>query len=187
LIEGDTEESALPILADALGHSFVDSGVKLVNIKGDGRFKKMQEFLQYLKDSDTNVYVIADGNKEVRKKIGGWKTDLLKDNSVTIWSKEFEDCFSTELIVEAMKRLAKKQKFVFNLTSKKLEKQRKQGRLVVKILQEHLFENNQGRLDKPALGETIATILAKEIRKGKRDRLPSTVESIFENIFVKKA
>ena len=35
IVEGDTEEKALPIIADALGYNFKDEGIGLINIKGN--------------------------------------------------------------------------------------------------------------------------------------------------------
>lgn len=183
-IEGDTEELALPILAEALGYDFVDHGIRLINVKGSGKLKKIEEYLLFLKDSDIRVYLIADGDKEVIRKVNDWKTSqLLKDDCITIWDKEFEDCFGSEVILEAMCELAGEEGFKFIVSNDQLNNKRGENKFVAKLLQEHLFENNQKSLDKPALGEKIATILANEIKGGNIHRLPTEVKNAIENIF----
>jgi hypothetical protein len=163
-IEGESEEVAFPIISESLGIDLTSYGISLVNIKGSGKAKKLEEYLHYLKGSDTTPYIILDGDKKVKEKLQDWeKEGLIQKGNWTVWDKEFEDCFTLELIVEAINDLMKEQGTKFQLTSEQLKKEGKKGKSVVKILKKIFYENDL-TLDKPDLAEKIAHLLAKDLQ-----------------------
>ncbi|MFX1487380.1 MAG: AAA family ATPase, partial [Promethearchaeota archaeon] len=182
-IEGDSEQSALPIIADAMGHDLVEIGIHLTNIRGKGKVSKIGEFLTYLKDSDVAPYVIADGDKQVRERLVDWvRQGLLQKDFQTVWVLEFEDCFTLDMIVEAMKEVAKEQGFEFEITAKDLKENIPKGKSVVKVLEKLLHQKDLPSLNKPALSETLALILKEEIEKGGTYREKTPPELAIEKI-----
>lgn len=165
-IEGDSEEVAFPIIANSLGYSPVTKGIRLVNIKGSGKAKKIGEYLRYLKDSGIIAYVIADGNKRVKEKLQDWQREgVIEEGSWTMWELEFEDCFSLEMIAKAFNEWLKEEGVEFQLTVDKLNKEGKERVSIVKALEKILYSNNLLSLDKPALAEKLAYISIEDIKK----------------------
>lgn len=182
-IEGDSEEVAFPIIAEALGHDLIEKGICLINIRGKGKVSKLTEYLKYLKDSDVLAYVIADGDKQVRKRLGDWiKQGFLKKDCQTVWNLEFEDCFKLDMITKAMKEVAKEQGFKFEITSENLKENMPKGKSVVKALEKLMYQKELPSLDKPALSENLALLLKEEIEKGRSAREKTPPEQVIEKI-----
>jgi len=185
-IEGDSEEIAFPIIAKTMGYSEMGVGpgyqVRLFNLKGSGKVHRLEQFLDYLKTSDTTPFIIADGDKEVSQKVDDFvRMRLINENSIKIWEKEFEDLFSNELIIQAMQKIAESNGFQFNLTSENLNEERSKNKKVANILQQHLHDNEQPDLKKTDLALEIANIITKEIKEDKNPNTP--VENEIKRIF----
>lgn len=165
-IEGDSEEVAFPIIADAIGHDLVRKGIHLTNIRGKGKVSKIAEYLEYLKDSDVLAYVIADGDKQVKQRLDDWiREGLLQKDCQTVWSLEFEDCFEPHIIIGAMKKVAEEQGSKFDITPADLKENQPEGKSIVKSLDKLLYQKEMPNLDKPALSENLALHLKEEIEK----------------------
>jgi len=164
LIEGATEDSAFPIIAEALGYNFEEEGIKIINIKGKDSAKKskIKEFLEYLKDSDIIKYLILDGGDQGVSAIVDElvRSGLIEEDNYTKWDKTFVDCFSDKQIIQAMKELASENGFVFNLTEGELKLERDKGKFTEKIIEESLSDWD---LKKSELGERLGLIIKKEI------------------------
>jgi len=183
-IEGDSEEVAFPIIAEALGHDLVEKGICLVNIRGKGKVSKITEYLQFLKVSDVLAYVIADGDKQVKRRIDDWiRQGLLQKDCHTVWDLEFEDCFEPHMIINAMKEVAKEQRFKFNITLASLKESMPKGKSVVKALEKLLYQKELPSLEKPALAENLALLLKEEIAKTPpENREKTSPEKVAEKI-----
>jgi predicted ATP-dependent endonuclease of OLD family len=166
-IEGDSEDIAFPIIADSLGFDLCGKGIRLVNVRGSGKYKKMKEYLEYLKGSGVMSYVIADGNKEVKGKLEDWEREgIIAKGNWTVWDLEFEDCFSYDMIAQAINEVIKEQGGDLEITVKQLEEEKREGISV--------------DLDKPALAEKLALMLSAEI--GKDKHLPTPPEKEIKKI-----
>jgi hypothetical protein len=182
-LEGDSEQSAFPIIAEALGHDLIEKGIRLINIRGKGKVSKLAEYLNYLKDSDVLAYVIADGDKQVSEKLDDWiRQELLQKDCKTVWDLEFEDCFELDMIVKAMKEVAKEQGFEFEVTPEDLKENMPKGKSVVKALEKLMYQKELPSLDKPALSETLALLLKEKIKKERPDREKTPPEEVIEKI-----
>lgn len=183
-IEGDSEEVAFPIIAEALGYDLVEIGIHLTNIRGKGKVSKITEYLQYLKNSDVLAYVIADGDKQVRRRLDDWvREGLLQENCQTVWELEFEDCFEPHIIINAMKEMAEEQGFEFDITLENLKDNMIRGKSVVKSLEKLLHERELPSLDKPSLAENIALLLKEEIHRTlPKKREKTSPEQVIEKI-----
>jgi len=180
--EGDTEDIVLPLVANSMGYDLIQKGIKVTNIRGAGKVSKIEEYLRYLKDSDVTPFVVADGDKQVAKKVNDWiSAGLLSKDNYKIWELEFEDCFGHERVVKAMKKLAEEHGFQFDLDAEQL-KQRCSGKSVVKALSQWLHERHLPELDKPELGESLALILTEEIQKKETEREETEPERLIRKI-----
>jgi len=181
LIEGDSEEIALPILAEIKGYDLDELGIKLINIKGKDKIKRIREFLRYIKDSDVIPFVILDKNEEVEEKINNLVREGLlkeKEDNSHVWSSgDFEDCFSEEHVIEAMKNIYDG----FNMEPEELKQKRDEGKSTSKILRKALYDQGLGDLNKPALGEQLALIIKKNIEENK-EREETEPEKVIEKI-----
>jgi len=188
-VEGDTEEIAIPLLAEKFG--ITDIGIdigkanRLVNLKGNGIIPKLQQFLEYLKDSDVHAFLIADGDKSVAKSIEDFvRRGLIQEGDYKIWEKEFEDTFPSSMLVKAMSDLATKNDFIFTLSESDLENQR-DSKKVADILQKHLHDNTQPDLNKPELAKQLAENILEEIESNNGTRNETHIEKLLETLKIK--
>lgn len=170
-VEGDSEEYAFPIVAAGIGFDNVGveigRKIRIVNLDGNGIIPKLGQFLDYLKASDTEAFIIADGDKKVHNAISDYiREDLVKEDHTKVWEKEFEDTFESERIIDAMKKLAIKNRFVFDMQSTYLDTERGSGKKVADILQKYLHDKEQPDLDKPDLAQQLAHDIVSEIKSG---------------------
>lgn len=178
-VEGYSEENAFPMIAKELGNTDVGtdstSRIRLINLKGNGIIPILEQFLDYLINSDVETFLIADGDKKVGQSVADYIRDgRLKQEHTKVWEKEFEDTFESKFIIQAMQSLSKKKSFDFALSEVELEEKRNSGKKVADILQKHLHDNSQPDLEKPEL----ATELAEKIIVNLRNENTSE-ESIF--------
>jgi hypothetical protein len=55
--------------------------LRLFNLKGQGKVKKLEQFLRYLTEFDTKAFVIMDWNKEIHNDLHDFeKMNLLEAN-----------------------------------------------------------------------------------------------------------
>jgi len=182
LIEGDSEEIAFPIIAKFMGYDLIEKGIRLINVRGTGKFTKIEEFLRYMKDSGVIAYVIADGNKRVEDTLKDWQREgLLKENHWRVWSMEFEDCFSLDVITKALNEVLKEEGAKIEISPKELQERMKEGKSIVKVIEHVLHEKGlELSLNKPALAEKIAYIIGEEIKKEGHEK--TEPEKVIEKI-----
>lgn len=188
LVEGDTEERALPIIIDSIEEDMYKLGIKQINIKGKDKLGKIKAFLQLLKDSGIESFVILDKGERVKGYIDDLNREgLIDKDNYFIWSKRmFVDCFKEKDVLRAMKNIYGEK---FDMTAKQLSEERKKGNSTEKILDHYLYEKELGVLDKPALGEELALIIKQDINKGiKREETePEKVTKKIISLVKKKA
>lgn len=184
LIEGDTEERAFPIIANVLGHDLNKLGIKIINIEGKDKIKriKIKEFLKYIKDSDVKSFILLDKDDGAESDIQDLiRAGLLREENYHIWNNgDFEDCFSEEQIIDAMKKIHGED---FNITSEELKELREGTNPTSKILSDLLYKKKLGPLNKPALGEELALTVKTEMKNfGGIERQKIEPEEVIEKI-----
>jgi predicted ATP-dependent endonuclease of OLD family len=156
-VEGDSEEVAFPIIANSLGYDFGTQGIKLINIKGNKKAQKLEQYLEYLKESDTAPFVICDSDAETAKRLQDWEESrLLPHGNYRIWPLEFEDLFQIELIVRCLGELG-----YTEMDKGKLVALRGTSS-IVHAIKRVIHETAQADLDKPSLAEAIARSLTSK-------------------------
>jgi predicted ATP-dependent endonuclease of OLD family len=173
-IEGDSEDRAIPIIAESLGIDLVKYGIKLINIRGKDKAIRLDQYLEYQRDSDVIPFIILDGDKKIKNKLKDWeRSNILPKGNYRMWKMEFEDLFSLKLIAECCSELEYR-----GITVEKLEEM-KGERSVVHAINRILYENDQRGLEKPALAELLAEKVTVT-KKDPYDQLKNVIERIID-------
>ena len=107
IVEGETEEKALPRIAQQMNVDLVDKAIKIINIRGSGNSTKMQELVTYLKDSQTRTYLILDNHKISEDTVQDLlRMNIIKQENLFSVEKGFEDSFDDKSITNALNAYA---------------------------------------------------------------------------------
>jgi hypothetical protein len=184
-IEGASEQESLPDIMEAMGIEHLRDGrLTIVNLKGKDNLKKLRHFLHYLKDFETEVFVVVNGDKQLEQILLDLERErLLEKQCYKVWERDFEDIFETRYIIEAMTKLAEEKSYKFELNEAELESKRKEGK-VIKIIREHLKQINgiDPVFSKPELCKRIACIVKNEIQQGQTLNHKTNIEKQIEEI-----
>jgi len=181
IVEAETEEVTLPILARALGIDFKQHGIRLFPLSGTsaGRLSRLREFLKYVRDTQVIPFIVLDDDDGVRDALA----DLvgkgqLDESHYRIWERadgkpgEFEDNFSDAQLIEAANDWAAESESTAGpLVVADLEKRRKDkpNLKTSKALAGIFHERHNYGLNKPTVARRLALMAAKDIEEGKRD------------------
>lgn len=110
LIEGQTEENALPILYRRLyGRSMLEDGIRVINVSGNGAVKEFlkllsrnrKQFTVVLVDSDTKLQKAARLTEQILKE-AGFDGAFIAERLLYAGSQEFEDAFTDDAIADCL-------------------------------------------------------------------------------------
>jgi putative ATP-dependent endonuclease of OLD family len=112
LIEGETEENALPILYRKIyGHSLLEDGIQPINVKGNGAVKEFLRLLSSNRQELTIVFVDSDAQNTAEAELteetlrsAGFGDDFIAERLLYIGDREFEDAFSNEIIARCLQK-----------------------------------------------------------------------------------
>jgi len=192
IVEGPTEQEAIPIIAQAMGINFEHLGIRIPPPKGVGEIakKRIEKLLEYLTYTVTTPYIILDNHPNVERDLKILEaTKLIPSGHYRIWNKEFEeDNFSDEEVIQQVLQQAKERGFDLKISKEMIEKERqaklRRGKPVpflTKILEKitHSFDYE---INKPELGKALAKIVVDRIEK-QEEYTPSTeIEKEIEKI-----
>lgn len=113
LIEGDTEENALPLLYRNLyGRSMLEDGIRLINTKSNGAVKEFLRLLSKNRQEVTIIFVDSDTEQNNRGHEAKLTVDVLKQSGFSeqfiaerlrfVGTREFEDAFGDESLATAL-------------------------------------------------------------------------------------
>lgn len=154
LVEGESEEIFLPTVAEHLGLDLTGRGARLIRLGGKDRIPKLKEFLTYLKDTATDVFVVLDQDPEILGKLEDWEREgLLKKDRYRMWPGNFEDLFPVKDILLACSRIG-----LENLDAPRVEQLSTEGSIVT-ALRRTMYESGHSDLDKSELAETLAQLV----------------------------
>ena len=175
ILEGPTENEAVPIIARAMQIDFEKLGIRIMPLGGVGEAspERCQKLLEYLALSSSFPvpYIILDNDEQVREILKKYKSKLVNPNNYRIWDAEFEqDNFTEDEIIVAVKKQAEKRGFndiqiSVELIEKERQAKKDEGKAVpylTKILGKilHPYE-----IDKPELGRDLGEMVAARISK----------------------
>ena len=154
VVEGQSEERSLPIIASSLGIDFETLGIRVYGA-GGSRVTRIEHLLEFLKDSGTRVYLVVDEHGNMRRRISDWSNQrLIDEKHVKVWYLEFEDLFRPETIVEAFK-LYESDHDVIEITVPDIEKMTSPTVSINRFLGRKVFEKTGRELAKPRFAECL--------------------------------
>jgi AAA15 family ATPase/GTPase len=182
-VEGETEKSALRKMGELTKYSMLKF-IPIVPYEGDGKFKRAAQFIKHASKLRLFSFVIADGHDIIN--------EVNKDRKLARWilhkhirraNKQFEDQFSSSILVQAMKKVYDKTPHKFNMSvaSLDLERTTKKDQNVADILSDYTKRtyhiNKRGNiLKKKELGEALASIIKSEIEHNVKSDQPFVKE-----------
>jgi putative ATP-dependent endonuclease of OLD family len=112
LIEGETEENALPLLYKRIyGRSLLEDGIRIINVRGNGAIKEFLKLLRVNRQQLTIVFADRDcqNDKALRLtermlKEVGFAEDFVNSRLVFVGAQEFEDAFADDDIAQCLQR-----------------------------------------------------------------------------------
>lgn len=180
IVEGDTEEHALPMLYKKVcGGSFSEAGVVVSNLQNNAAWEPFLKLLGKYKQSATLLLLDQDIQEDSRKRVTverlqqfGFRGDFLKTSVILAGEKEFEDMFSDDIIVRCLNTFWKKNEGEL-WTNDEIRNLRTQPKFSKAL--ENLVEGYRGervrtegsntrfkRFKKPEFGAGIAKVITKE-------------------------
>jgi hypothetical protein len=113
LIEGETEEYALPLIyRNIFGRSLLEDGIRLINLKGNGATGEFLRLLGRNRQQLTIAFLDKDtehNNKGKQAKLAkdafkqaGFSAEFIKRRIIYIGTQEFEDAFADDVLVRAL-------------------------------------------------------------------------------------
>ena len=106
LIEGETEENALPLMYRRLyGRSLLEDGIRIINVKGNGAVKEFLKLLSRNRKELTIVFVDNDTKQEKAAKLteqalqdAGFDDAFIQGRLLFTGENEFEDTFTNDVL-----------------------------------------------------------------------------------------
>ena len=155
-VEGPSEREAFHIIARRANHE-IGHKLYLWTLGGYGQLNNIKTLLHYLQLTGRKIFVIVDKNGEASRIIDKLNADkAIKNNCVYMLDGNFEDQFSSNDIIESMRKISQKHGFAFELTAAELDEKRK-NKPVDKILRETL--HNIFNISKPKLAIELANTI----------------------------
>lgn len=110
LIEGETEENALPILYKRIyGRSLIEDGIRVINVRGNGAVKEFLKILSTNRQKFTLVFIDNDSRGDPSAKLrpeifreAQFGEEFIREQVVYVGDQEFEDLFSNSSIANCL-------------------------------------------------------------------------------------
>jgi AAA ATPase domain len=181
-LEGPNDVSSFETVAKVLGFDQIGKNIFVESLGGTDNSPNLTFLSRYFKKSQCSFFAILDHpakNVAIKQRLVADK--LLEPDDIIIRSKQFEDLFDTDMIIECMCELANEYSFEFKLTSDELNRERlNSNNDVIGILRKVLkidIDDYKTYLAKKLTNHTIQNIV--EVNDGTRDK------NEFENEIIK--
>lgn len=186
VVEGESEENALPILYKNLhGRSLLEDGIVLVNLFTYSSWKTTLKFLGCYRSNLTVLLLDSDckttnpGSRLTIEALEslGYPADFINSNCFYIGTKEFEDSFRNEDLLEALNRFYPKENSVLWQCGD-IDQFREEGRKFGNELVKHVRSNCQPALRSTMNKPEFAAKLASCCRE--TSQVPQVIHEVFE-------
>jgi hypothetical protein len=175
ILEGPTENEAVPLIIRAMGYDFDRIGIRIMPLGGVGEAspERCEKLLEYLALSQSLAVpnIILDNDQNVKKTLDRYKSKLVHPDNYRIWNAEFEqDNFTEDELILGVKKQAQRRGFDNLQISKELiEKERQSKRdegkavpFITKLLEKII---RPYKIDKPELDRDLGEMTAERIKK----------------------
>jgi len=181
VIEGETEEAALPPILDALGIDLETAGIGLVVLRGSvpERLTRTKEVVGMLAGTQTAPFILVDADPGVSEKLAELEREgIISSENWYTWQRqdgrpgEFEDNFTAQELIEAANRVAQDAGQEASLEASEFEKRLKESpaEKTSRVLSRYYWETYGAGLSKPRLGHFLGQAAAEAIRGGGAER-----------------
>jgi len=181
LIEGETEENALPILYRKIcEHSLLEDGIRIINVKSNGAVKEFLKLFSRNRQELTVVFVDSDSRntQEARLTEGtlryaGFNDDFISERMLYIGTQEFEDAFSDVVIARCLQAGWPKSegRWIPDDIASLREQDKKFSETLRKLVWEHTTED-EPKWSKPIFGKELAQCCNS-------DEIPQAIRKLF--------
>ncbi len=163
LIEGETEENALPILYKKFyNRSMVEDGIRLINIRGNSAANEFLRILSSNRQKFTLVFIDADSKDHRAAKLSKdtlkdarFAEDFIKNHVFYVGNKEFEDAFPDDVIVKCLNLRWRKNEGDWNeVEIRNLRESKKFSDAIKQAVHENSHYGD--KWDKPYFGKALA-------------------------------
>lgn len=184
LVEGDTEDNALPIFYKKIyGHSLIEDGICLINIRGNGAAKEFLNLLSQNRKELTLIFIDRDSEDLAEAKLteealqnAGFDEQFIDQRILYIGNQEFEDSFSNDVIAQCLQENWPKSQGVWeaNEISHIRDEDKKFSKsLGHELIYQYSREDLRSSWSKPRLGRKLASICSVE-------NIPEEITELFE-------
>ena len=179
IVEGPTEENALPILyRKRYGRSLLEDGIRIVNVEGNGAVRQLLKLLNYNRKELTIVFIDKDTETQKESKLldkelrsAGFDDAFIGSNVIYVGDTEFEDIFLESSIVSCLQKNWSK---TDNSDWQSSEiRELKSEKKFSDALSKKVWELTEIPCRKPDFGQKIAECC-------KNEEIPSEIISMFE-------
>lgn len=180
LVEGETEENALPILYRKIyRHSLLEDGICIINVKSNGAVKEFLRLLSRNRQELTVVFVDSDSQDtqearltEETLRYAGFNDDFIGKRMLYIGTQEFEDAFSDVVIARCLQaRWAKSEEGWVPGDIAPLREEDKFSKALEKLVWDQAEDPADWR--KPIFGKELAQCC-------NADEIPQAIRGLFE-------
>lgn len=184
LIEGETEENALPILYKKVyGRSLVEDGTRVINVRGNGAVKEFLKILSTNRQKFTLVFIDNDsrGNPSAKLRPEIFKEakfgeEFLREQVVYVGDQEFEDLFSNSSIASCLNHYWPKTNGIWkDKEIQMLRGERKFSDALKKTIYENIDPDTGSQWSKPEFGKIMAEAIEKS-------DIPQSILEFFEKM-----
>ncbi|MHA1973325.1 MAG: TOPRIM nucleotidyl transferase/hydrolase domain-containing protein [Candidatus Hodarchaeales archaeon] len=192
LVEGETEEESIPIIATSMGFYLRENGVEIYNYEGTGGIKgqNIRGTLDTAKKHGTMCYVITDNDERAQEYIDDLvRENLLNEENYVIWDKEYEDDnFGIDGVLSKI-NAAIENNGLDSIKKTEIQEEIKKGKFLMKSIEDVIWNKYHFKIysiiSKTELGIFLALDRAEEIkeeRKAKQYNPKMKIEKILLKI-----
>lgn len=182
LIEGETEENALPLIYRKLyGRSLLEDGLRIINVRGNGAVKEFLKLLSRNRKELTIVFVDTDTQQEKAAKLteqalreAGFDDTFVQERLLFTGNKEFEDAFANNALAGCLNNYWSKSDGVW--TAEEIGQLRLKDKKFSDEIKRVVWEScpQEGEdWSKPIFGQKLGEICSK-------DEIPDDIKSLFD-------
>lgn len=172
LIEGDSEENALPVLYKKYtGRSMIEDGVVLINLYSNSAWKPFLKLIKINKSQATLMSLDSDTQEAKSTRLTvrslteiGFNQEFLDRNVFFMGAQEFEDMFSTGLICKCLNKHWPKNgedEWIEHEIEPLRNQEKKVSSELARLVELYMLQNavDYERFRKPTFGTNIAELL----------------------------
>ena len=183
LVEGETEENALPILyRKVYKNGLLEDGIHIINLKSNGAAKEFLKLLSRNRQELTIVFVDSDtqNNREARLteetlRYAGFSDDFIAERLWYVGDQEFEDAFSDAVISRCLQAEWPKSegKWIPDDIAPLREENKKFSKALQDLVWRKTTEDIPAKWSKPIFGKELA-------RCCNEGEVPQAIQNLFE-------